>query len=89
MCVGGGDFRVVGGGSLAHGRFLQVQSHVLVERQASFCLREPGAGPNVCGVQCDRDRSAVSVPPFKLGASPPQKKFVASRDPSILLLVIR
>ena len=27
--------------------------------------------------------------PFKLGASPPQKKFVASRDPSILLLVIR
>ena len=31
---GGGDFRAVGGGSLAHGRFLQVQSHVSVKRQA-------------------------------------------------------
>ena len=31
-----------------------------------FRLHEPCAGPNVCGVQCDRDRSAVSVPPFFL-----------------------
>lgn len=41
-CVGGGeDFRAVGGGSLAHGRFLQVQSHVSVKRQAearSVCV---------------------------------------------------
>ena len=38
---GGEDFRTVGGGSLAHGRFLQVQSHVLVKRQAearSICV---------------------------------------------------
>ena len=37
----GGDFRAVGGGSLAHGRFLQVQSHVSVKRQAeahSICV---------------------------------------------------
>lgn len=37
----GGDFRAVGGGSLAHGRFLQVQSHVSVKRQAeahSVCV---------------------------------------------------
>ena len=35
------DFRAVGGGSLAHGRFLQVQSHVSVKRQAearSVCV---------------------------------------------------
>ena len=31
-----------------------------------FRLREPCAGPNVCGVQCDRDRSAVSVLHFFL-----------------------
>ena len=31
------DFRAVGGGSLAHGRFLQVQSHVSVKRQAEAC----------------------------------------------------
>ena len=38
---GGEDFRVVGGRSLAHGRFLQVQSHVSVKRQAearSVCM---------------------------------------------------
>ena len=38
---GGGVFHVVGGGSLAHGRFLQVQSHVSVKRQAearSVCV---------------------------------------------------
>ena len=38
---GGEDFRAVGGGSLAHGRFLQVQSHVSVKRQAearSICV---------------------------------------------------
>ena len=38
---GGEDFRAVGGGSLAHGRFLQVQSHVSVKRQAearSVCV---------------------------------------------------
>ena len=34
--------------------------------RSAFRLREPCAGPNVCGVQCDRDRSAVSVPPFFL-----------------------
>ena len=32
--------------------------------RSAFRLREPCAGPNVCGVQCDRDRSAVSVPHF-------------------------
>ena len=39
--VWGEDFRAVGGGSLAHGRFLQVQSHVSVKRQAearSICV---------------------------------------------------
>ena len=34
--------------------------------RSAFSLREPCAGPNVCGVQCDRDRSVVSVPPFFL-----------------------
>ena len=37
----GEDFRPVGGGSLAHGRFLQVRSHVSVKRQAearSICV---------------------------------------------------
>ena len=34
--------------------------------QSAFCLREPCAGPNVCGVQCDRHKSAVSAPPFFL-----------------------
>src|SRR3990170_911931 len=34
--------------------------------RSAFHLREPCAGPNVCGVQCDRDRGAVSVPPFLL-----------------------
>ena len=37
----GEDFRAVGGGSLAHGQFLQVQSHVSVKRQAearSVCV---------------------------------------------------
>ena len=34
--------------------------------RSAFRLREPCAGPNVCGVQCDRDRSVVSVPPFFL-----------------------
>ena len=33
-------------------------------RRSLFRLREPCAGPNVCGVQCDRDRSDVSVPHF-------------------------
>ena len=32
--------------------------------RSAFRSREPCAGPNVCGVQCDRDRSAVSVPHF-------------------------
>ena len=32
--------------------------------RSAFCLRELCAGPNECGVQCDRDRGAVSVPPF-------------------------
>ena len=35
------DFCAVSGGSLAHGRFLQVQSHVSVKRQAeahSVCM---------------------------------------------------
>ena len=34
--------------------------------RSAFRLREPCAGPNMCGVQCDRDRSAVSVPHFFL-----------------------
>ena len=34
--------------------------------RSAFRLREPCAGPNVCGVQCDRDKSAVSVPHFFL-----------------------
>ena len=37
----GEDFRAVGRGSLAHGRFLQVQSHMSVKRQAearSVCM---------------------------------------------------
>ena len=41
VCGGGEDFRAVGGGSLVHGRFLQVQSHVSVKRQAearSICV---------------------------------------------------
>ena len=38
---GGDDFRAVGGGSLAHGRFLQVQSHVSVKRQAEDAVRLP------------------------------------------------
>ena len=59
--------------------------------RSAFRLREPCAGPNVCGVQCDRDRGAVSVPPFFLLnlVLHPLKKLGASRDPSILLLVIR
>ena len=32
--------------------------------RSAFRLREPCAGPNVCGVQCDRDRGAVGLPPF-------------------------
>ena len=32
--------------------------------RSAFRLREPCVGPNVCGVQCDCDRGAVSVPPF-------------------------
>ena len=41
VCGGGEDFRTVVGGSLAHGRFLQVQSHVSVKRQdeaRSICV---------------------------------------------------
>ena len=34
--------------------------------RSGFRLREPCAGPNVCGVQCDRDKSDVSVPHFFL-----------------------
>ena len=41
--------------------------HVSEEASRSmFHLHEPCVGPNVCGVQCDRDRGAVSVPPFFL-----------------------
>ena len=94
FCVGGGGFSRGGRGEF--GAWSVSPSAVpRVSEEASrstFRLREPCAGPNVCGVQCDRDRSVVSVPhffPFKLGASPPHKKIVASRDPSILLLVIR
>ena len=92
VCVGGGGFSRGGRGEF--GAWSGSPSAVpRVSEEASrsaFRLCEPCAGPNVCGVQCDRDRGAMSVPPFpfKLGASPPQKKFVASRDPSILLLVI-
>ena len=48
--VGGDDFRAVGGGSLAHGRFLQVQSHVSVKRQAK--------ARSVC-VSCVQDQTCV------------------------------
>ena len=34
--------------------------------RSAFRLREPCAGPNVCGMQCDRDRGVVRVPPFFL-----------------------
>ena len=34
--------------------------------QSAFRLCEPCAGPNMGGVQCDRDKGAVSVPPFFL-----------------------
>ena len=40
-CGGEEDFRAVGGESLVHGRFLRVQSHVSVKRQAearSVCV---------------------------------------------------
>ena len=94
MCVGGGGFSRGGRGEF--GAWSVSPSAVLrVSEEASrsaFRLREPCAGPNVCGVQCDRDKSVVSVPPFflkKTRCFAPTKKIVASRDPSILLLVIR
>ena len=67
-CVGGGGFSRGGRGEF--GAWSVSPSAVpRVSEEASrsaFRLREPCAGPNVCGVQCDRDRSAVSVPPFFL-----------------------
>ena len=66
--VGGGGFSRGGRGEF--GAWSVSPSAVpRVSEEASrsaFHLREPCAGPNVCGVQCDRDRSAVSVPPFFL-----------------------
>ena len=46
----GEDFCAVGGGSLVHGRFLQVQSHVSVKRQAET--------RSIC-VSCVRDQTCV------------------------------
>ena len=67
LCGGGGFSR---GGWGEFGAWSVSPSAVArVSEEASrsaFRLREPCAGPNVCGVQCDRDRSAVSVPPFFL-----------------------
>ena len=67
-CGGGGGFSRGGRGEF--GAWSVSPSAVpRVSEEASrsaFRLREPCAGPNVCGVQCDRDRSAVSVPPFFL-----------------------
>ena len=60
--VGGEDFRAVGVGSLAHGRFLQVQSHVSVKRQAearSVCVSR--VQDRTC-VGCNA--TATGVPPF-------------------------
>ena len=75
-----GDFRAVGGGSLAPGRFLQVQSHVSVKRQAeerSACMSH--VKDRIC-VRAMRPRQAcrecTAFFPFKLGASPPQKKLL-------------
>ena len=68
-CVWGGgeDFRAVGGEFGARSVSPSAVPRVSEEASRSvFRLREPCAGPNVCGVQCDRDRSAVSVPPFFL-----------------------
>ena len=57
---GRGDF---GAWSVSPGAVPRVSEEA---SRSAFCLREPCVGPNVCGVQCDRDRSAVSVPPFFL-----------------------
>ena len=72
----GGKFGCVWGGGFSHGGrgdfgawSVSPSAVPRVSEEASrsvFCLREPCAGPNVCGVQCDRDRGAVSVPPFFL-----------------------
>ena len=63
---GGEDFCAVGGGEF--GAWLVYPSAVpRVSEEASqsaFRSRQPCVGPNMCGVQCDRDRGAVSVPPF-------------------------
>ena len=67
LCVGGGFSH---GGRGEFGAWSVSPSAVpRVSEEASrsaFRLCEPCAGPNVCGVQCDRDRSSMSVPPFFL-----------------------
>ena len=69
-----GDF-LWGGGFLRGGRggfgawSVSPSAVPCVSEEASriaFRLREPCAGPNVCGVQCDHDRGVVSVLPFFL-----------------------
>ena len=66
--LGGGGFSH--GGRVVFGAWSVSPSAVpRVSEEASrsaFRLREPCVGLNVCGVQCDRDRSDVSVPPFFL-----------------------
>ena len=70
-----GEFLGVGGGFLHGGRgefgtwSVSPSAVPRVSEEASrsaFRLCEPCAGPNVCGVQCDRDRCDVSLPPFFL-----------------------
>ena len=68
VCMGGGGFSRGGRGefgawSVSPSAVPRVSDEA---NRSTFRLREPCAGPNVCGVQCDRDRSAVSVPPFFL-----------------------
>ena len=66
--LGGGGFSRCGRGEF--GAWSVSRSAVpRVNEEASrsaFRLPEPCVGLNVCGVQCDRDRGAVSVPPFFL-----------------------
>ena len=82
VCGGGGEGFLRGGWGEFGAWSVSPSAVPRVSEEAcrsAFRLREPCAGPNVCGVQCDHDRSDVSVPPFfpfKLGASPPRKNLL-------------